>query len=336
MSILLILLTAFRLGESAVFRPFEATAAPNLSYEEPCSGFGHNWAGEIRCLRETLSQCGFSTQQVRSDRGGRSLPTAPTVFPPFTHELGGFSPGQTIYAARRSHSPSDYSSNVKPWRRPVPSSFPQPPVLQPPRPKPKATLATPLNVTSEPKINTEELIKNITTKCEKKLSEVRAAIEFEFRTRLKTAESILSAELDELRRSNDNEHREFNKRIDLLSARVHQFDGKEYAYMERREAWYDAEETCVGWGGHLASVESEKENSFIATLIKGDAAWIGLNDVQKENIFVNTDMKKTTFRAWKKGQPDNESHNENCVEVNVKGDWSDMFCLVSRPFICKR
>ncbi|PIO55381.1 lectin C-type domain protein, partial [Teladorsagia circumcincta] len=103
-----------------------------------------------------------------------------------------------------------------------------------------------------------------------------------------------------------------------------------------RNSWYEAEEDCLAWGGHLTSISDMGENEFVRGLLRAESAWIGVNDVQRENIFVNTDRSPVVFKHFKKGQPDNAGHNENCVEMLSSGQWTDAFCLVTKPFVCKR
>ncbi|KAK6061704.1 lectin C-type domain protein [Cooperia oncophora] len=103
-----------------------------------------------------------------------------------------------------------------------------------------------------------------------------------------------------------------------------------------QNSWYKAEDDCLEWGGHLASISDLEENEFVRGLLRGDSAWIGVNDVHRENTFVNSDRSPLVFKHFKKGQPDNSGHDENCVEMLSNGEWTDAFCLVTRPFVCKR
>ncbi|EYC38760.1 hypothetical protein Y032_0698g1622 [Ancylostoma ceylanicum] len=73
-----------------------------------------------------------------------------------------------------------------------------------------------------------------------------------------------------------------------------------------------------------------------AGLLRADSTWIGVNDVQVENIFVNSDQTPVAYKNFKEGEPDNASHNENCVAMEASGEWVDAFCLVTKPYICKR
>ncbi|ETN72555.1 lectin C-type domain protein [Necator americanus] len=108
------------------------------------------------------------------------------------------------------------------------------------------------------------------------------------------------------------------------------------AYAIHRKSWYEAEEDCISWGGHLASISDEQENSFVRGILRAESAWIGVNDVQVENVFVNSDQTLVSYKNFQDGEPDNSNHNENCVTIGSSGKWADAFCLVTKPFVCKR
>jgi hypothetical protein len=46
--------------------------------------------------------------------------------------------------------------------------------------------------------------------------------------------------------------------------------------------WAEAEKDCINKGGHLASIHSADENSFIRSLYSSDWLWIGGTDTAVE------------------------------------------------------
>ncbi|GMT18872.1 hypothetical protein PFISCL1PPCAC_10169 [Pristionchus fissidentatus] len=134
------------------------------------------------------------------------------------------------------------------------------------------------------------------------------------------------------------EMKKLNKEMRLMKLKVHRRSNMEYILSEERESWYTAGEVCTQWGGTLVSVRDFRENEFIKGLIpSSESAWIGLNDIQREDEFENGNGEKTTYRRWEEGQPDNLYHNENCVEVmGGNGRWRDSLCLLTKRFICRR
>ncbi|KHJ79402.1 lectin C-type domain protein, partial [Oesophagostomum dentatum] len=104
-----------------------------------------------------------------------------------------------------------------------------------------------------------------------------AVLQNRFENELKISEAKSERKLSELKRKHDSEVRKLTE----------------------RKSWYEAEEECLAWGGHLASVLDEKENSFIRGILRAASAWIGINDVQAENAFVNTDLAPVDYRNFK-------------------------------------
>ncbi|XP_065683392.1 uncharacterized protein LOC100215503 isoform X1 [Hydra vulgaris] len=108
------------------------------------------------------------------------------------------------------------------------------------------------------------------------------------------------------------------------------------------QSWYDSLLSCQRYGGNLLSVADNTENTFISdqfkdTTIKNQHYWIGLNDIQKEGIFVWSDNSTSKFRFWnyRSGEPNNWNNNEDCVEATYDGRWNDNSCDRLFGFICK-
>ena len=83
---------------------------------------------------------------------------------------------------------------------------------------------------------------------------------------------------------------------------------------ERRE-WADAEERCVGLGGHLASVHDAEEATAVSELClshlgEGGGCWIGLNDMGHEGSFEWSDGSPLDFVNWNPGEPDSNGHGD--------------------------
>ncbi|KAK6053094.1 lectin C-type domain protein [Cooperia oncophora] len=115
------------------------------------------------------------------------------------------------------------------------------------------------------------------------------------------------------------------------------------------QKWDDAEAFCVEQGGHLASIHSEQENTFVANLARtnmkltnpDDLTWIGLKAVG--NGWQWSDNTKTDYINWAPKQPDNPG-KENCVELAQDTSdhgwyetWNNEECnVVLRAFVCKK
>ncbi len=77
-------------------------------------------------------------------------------------------------------------------------------------------------------------------------------------------------------------------------------------------------------GGHLPSINSAAENSFIANALGGGSAWIGLNDVASEGNFVWENGDPVTYTNWNTGEPNNYGTGEDYTEILSSGLWNDL------------
>jgi hypothetical protein len=61
-------------------------------------------------------------------------------------------------------------------------------------------------------------------------------------------------------------------------------DGHCYLFVQNALNWADAEEDCNNKGGHLTSVHSAEENTFIRNLQPRGTIWIGGTDAAIEVV----------------------------------------------------
>jgi hypothetical protein len=69
-----------------------------------------------------------------------------------------------------------------------------------------------------------------------------------------------------------------------------EFRGHCYLLVAKVATWADAEKDCINKGGHLASIHSADENSFIHSLYSSNWLWIGGTDAAVEvgfTIYIN-------------------------------------------------
>ena len=113
-----------------------------------------------------------------------------------------------------------------------------------------------------------------------------------------------------------------------------------FALCDLRMPYLDAAAFCAGQGRKLARLDDKDQAKRLyeaARAIRDDRWWIGLDDRAEEGVFRWQDGAAVEFTRWKKGQPDNEGCNEDCVALakNGKGRWHDTHCGLRRPFVCR-
>jgi Lectin C-type domain len=108
-----------------------------------------------------------------------------------------------------------------------------------------------------------------------------------------------------------------------------------YAITDDATDWTTAESAAIGLGGHLASITSSDEQSFInSTFLTGAfervPLWIGLTDEVVEGTFVWATGESLGYTNWKTNEP--SVGNEHYVAINwgyargdavPKGEWNN-------------
>ncbi|XP_064101211.1 macrophage mannose receptor 1-like [Macrobrachium nipponense] len=113
-----------------------------------------------------------------------------------------------------------------------------------------------------------------------------------------------------------------------------------YQVFTETHTWTEAEQVCQAYGGHLASINSQDEESFIqqklwyAYELTFDDLWVGLQlDTEADKHW--TDGSSIDYLHWEFGQPDMHEH-ENCASVNrYDTALSCTVCETHLPFICE-
>ena len=117
------------------------------------------------------------------------------------------------------------------------------------------------------------------------------------------------------------------------------YDGRIYKIFEKQLSWYSAYSYCENMGGHLATITSAEEQTFIETYMKSisfDAdVWIGLySDGQKWNWVTEEEY---SYTHWESNRPDCSGSQEFFAQLNGRyfGQWNDLPSLSTIYFICE-
>ncbi|XP_054462535.1 brevican core protein [Anoplopoma fimbria] len=116
------------------------------------------------------------------------------------------------------------------------------------------------------------------------------------------------------------------------------FHGFCYRHFSQRLSWEVAEQHCRMLGGHLVSIITPEEQSYINNNYK-EYQWTGLNDKTIEDDFRWSDGNPMLYENWYKGQPDSYFlSGEDCVVMvwHDEGRWSDVPCNYHLAYTCKK
>jgi len=84
-------------------------------------------------------------------------------------------------------------------------------------------------------------------------------------------------------------------------------DGACFFLSTTEVTWVEAEEACLAYGGHLASLADEDENIFFGTVADGTNVWLG-GFSRKPNEWAWTDDSEWIYDEWKTGEPAHDGY----------------------------
>ncbi|XP_070610664.1 C-type lectin galactose-binding isoform-like isoform X2 [Erythrolamprus reginae] len=119
-----------------------------------------------------------------------------------------------------------------------------------------------------------------------------------------------------------------------------------YKFYEGPSNFHDAEDECQDkWGGHLASINSNREAKAIAAYVTEESmgstdVLIGLQRKPVTDITVWhwVDGSLSKYRNWSYGQPSDYWDNNLCVGLDHRYgyvSWTVLACDREHPFLCK-
>ncbi len=131
------------------------------------------------------------------------------------------------------------------------------------------------------------------------------------------------------------------------------YNGHYYMIYEDSVTWTEAETLCEEMGGHLATITSDEENSFIENFISSGTKyfyWLGATDEVDEGVWLWVTGETWDYSNWitSDGQPDNSEYDgetENYLSIiSSRKGWNDLCnggdtsgnCVLSNGgFVCE-
>jgi hypothetical protein len=108
------------------------------------------------------------------------------------------------------------------------------------------------------------------------------------------------------------------------------YNGHSYYRSTGSAFWSTAKTNCSNMGGHLVTVTTSAENSFIFGL--WPSGWIGLTDEVNEGTWRWVTGESYSYTSWNAGEPNNAG-NEDYVQFVGGGKWNDLPNSVSLPYV---
>lgn len=107
------------------------------------------------------------------------------------------------------------------------------------------------------------------------------------------------------------------------------WNGHSYYRSTTSMTWTAAKIACENMGGHLVTMNSAAENSFVFQT--WPSGWIGFNDEAVEGQWRWVTSEPVTYTNWNGGEPNNAG-NEDYAQFVTGGRWNDL-PNVSLPYV---
>ncbi len=106
---------------------------------------------------------------------------------------------------------------------------------------------------------------------------------------------------------------------------IKEFNGHRYMLIPEQLTWEEAKAKCEAMGGHLVTINSAEEQSFVANLALGQYIWLGASDAETEGTWVWVTGEDFAYTNWSVGEPQGAALNEDyaLLHASLGGCWVD-------------
>lgn len=106
-----------------------------------------------------------------------------------------------------------------------------------------------------------------------------------------------------------------------------------YVPLLEQVSWFVARDLCTNRKGHLATITSKQEQSFVASIRRQSALWIGLSRFGSPSFgWVTGEL--LSFVAWQAGAPSARSEGGALLDAKT-GAWLDAPPSEMHPALCE-
>jgi flagellar hook assembly protein FlgD len=105
-----------------------------------------------------------------------------------------------------------------------------------------------------------------------------------------------------------------------------EYKGHTYYVYKANVTWKKAKALCEAKGGHLVTITSAKENTFVKSLVEKaniGYCWLGATDEAKEGTWKWVTGESFKFSYWRDGEPNNTDNNEHYLSTWDYTQWND-------------
>ncbi|MDJ0716620.1 MAG: lectin-like protein [Prochloraceae cyanobacterium] len=110
---------------------------------------------------------------------------------------------------------------------------------------------------------------------------------------------------------------------DLTQRQIYTLGNSIYLLTNTALNWGQAQAEAQSVGGNLVTINTPREQTFLAGVYAGRDLWIGLSDAGRENNFQWISRENSTYTNWQGGQPNNGGSGEDFAILGSNGSWFD-------------